>query len=154
PPPEAPGTDRRHYRTQGTRIAVNTSPAVSRSLPWRLGDLVTLWVPLVAGAVILLMSWWGASATATLSTQIFWLDVGVAGVIVTGVGVVFWLVTGRRAIGERRRRLLPNVPSIMNGSSGRALRAVSDELVSGPRLTRYHRGDCPLVAQKPTHRTS
>jgi hypothetical protein len=117
-------------------------------VPWRIGDLLALWVPLVAGGVMLIMAWWGSSSTAKLSDQVFWLDVGVAGVIVAGVGIVLWLITGRRAIGERRKRLMPDVLVISTVASGGDVTSFSDELVTAARMTRYHRADCPLVTGK------
>jgi hypothetical protein len=128
--------------------------AVGRPMPWRIGDLWALWVPLVAGAVLLLLSWWGTSATVNLSTQIVWLNVGVCGVMVGGAGIVVWLMTGRRAIGERRRRLLPEVVVARMVAAGVDVPTASDDLVTGVRMTRYHRADCPMVAGKTIRRAS
>jgi hypothetical protein len=114
-----------------------------------MGDLLGLWASIVAGAVLLLVSWWGASASAEQSRQVFWIDIGVVGVIVAGVGIAAWLLTGRRAIGERRVALLPTRAATPSAAV-RPASAGKEELVSAPGLTRYHRAGCPMVVGKAT----
>lgn len=115
-------------------------------LPWRVTDLVVLWVGVVAGATLLLLAWWGASATANETRQVAWIDLGACGVIVAGAALVSWVLAGRRAIGARRVRLLPDVAPSAEASDAQP----EERLVSAPRHTRYHRADCPMVAGKAT----
>lgn len=105
------------------------------------------------GAVLLLVSWWGASGTTRLRDQVTWVNVGVAGLIVSGTGIALWLLHGYRAVGERQRLLLAGLetaPPPDTATTGEGDAA----LVSGRGMTRYHRTDCPLVAGKPVRRAA
>src|SRR5437764_15138 len=87
-----------------------------RPLPWQVGDLLTLWFFSAAGALLLFMAWWGASGTPRQSREILWLDVGVIGLLIFGTGAVIWLLTGRRAVGHRRRALLADADMRIRGA--------------------------------------
>jgi hypothetical protein len=118
-----------------------------RPLPWRLGDLLGLYVTVSIGGILLLLAWWGASGTGKFSSQIVWVNVAIVGLVVAGSGGAVWLLTGRRAVGERAEALLPLgaasfVPETdVDGDGAR-------RLVAAPRMTRYHRDGCQLVAGK------
>jgi hypothetical protein len=115
-------------------------------LPWRLGDVLGLYITLSIGGILLLVAWWGASSTPRFSSQIAWVNVGVVGLIVAGFGGAVWLLTGRRAVGERVARVIPGEslsPTFGTQASNGGVR-----LVAGRRMTRYHRPDCQLVAGK------
>jgi hypothetical protein len=118
-----------------------------RPVPWRLGDLLGLYVTVAIGAILLLLAWWGASGTGKFSSQIAWVNVGIFGLVVAGSGGAVWLLTGRRAVGERAQSLLPLgaarfVPETDVDGDG-AMR-----LVASPRMTRYHRDGCQLIVGK------
>ena len=119
-------------------------------VPWRLANLVVLWVTLAAGATLLVLAWWGASATADQSSQVAWINLGVCGVIAAGVGITSWVLSGRRAVGARRLLLFPDTPSLTDASPADE----SGPLVTAPHLTRYHRTGCPMVAGKRTRAAS
>jgi hypothetical protein len=128
---------------------MSTAPAASRALLWRLVDAVVLWAALVIGAVVLFMGWWGTSATPRLSRQVAWLNVGVLGVLIGGVGVVFWLCAGRRAVGRRRLVLLPDVASAAARTVEQpAPQAIPSAMVAADNMTRYHTPGCAFVAGK------
>jgi len=123
----------------------------SRPLPWRLGDLLALYAALAVAATMLFISWWETSGTARQSDQFMWVNVGVAGTVVFGAGAAVWLLTGRRAIGERRLALLPDVADAL-----RVTPAVSGEesepdqrLVATSSMKHYHRAGCVLAIGKP-----
>src|SRR5947207_2668862 len=126
------------------------------SIPWRVDDLVVLYATTFAGAVMLLIAWWGASGTTQLGAQLAWVNVAVAGVILAGTGNAIWLLHGRRSVTLRRRRLVDEGFSLGAGarthpvpSGGSRVGAGPDAaLVASPRMTRFHRQDCPLVAAK------
>jgi len=119
------------------------------TVPWRADDVVVLYVTTFVGAVLLLIAWWGASGTTRLGAQVAWVNLGVVGIIVAGTGNAVWLLHGNRAVGNRQHDLLGDFEG---ADLVEAEAAVSDEaddvLVAGPRMTRYHRASCPLVAGK------
>lgn len=114
--------------------------------PWRLGDLMSLVATLVIAATAILVGWIGVSAEPAASHQTGWLNVGIGGLVIAGIGTAVWLMTARRAIGERRRHLLPDV--VLVAAATRGPQTVSDPLVVLPGMTRYHRSSCELVAGK------
>jgi len=120
-------------------------------VPWRLVDLLVLWATLAVGALLLVLAWWGASATADQSSQIAWINLGVAGVIVSGVGSVLWVLKGRRAVGARRLRLLPEDAWPQQAA---AAEPAKPRLVTAAGLTRYHVESCPMVTGKRTRPAS
>lgn len=128
-----------------------TATTARRPRPlWLPGDVVLLYALSVLGAALLVASAWATTAADDVSTRIAWINLGVAGLIVAGTGNAFWLMAGRRAVGERRARLLAVppvdqekssvVPSTdMHPDSGLAA-------VAGGR--RFHRSHCALVVGK------
>jgi hypothetical protein len=120
-------------------------------VPWRIGDLVLVYLVNLAGLVLILIAWFEASDLLTIRAQIPWVNVGVTGIIVAGAGNVLWLLTGRRSVGDLRRRLTPRLPGSGRAtSSGRAQPDTAlGMFVAGTAMTRYHRADCPLVEGKP-----
>ena len=128
-----------------------TAPVVGAGpVPWRLANLVGLWVTLAAGATLLVLAWWGASATADQSSQVAWINIGVCGLIVSGVGITTWVLSGRRAVGARRMLLFPDAQPVTDAIPTDE----SGPLVTAAHLTRYHRSGCPMVAGKRTRAAS
>src|SRR2546421_3395914 len=91
-----------------SRHAMSEQVVTVGPVPWRLANLLVLWAALAAGATLLVLAWWGASATADQSSQVAWINVGVCGVIVSGAGITTWVLSGRRAVGARRMLLFPD----------------------------------------------
>jgi hypothetical protein len=119
------------------------------SSPWRLGDLVSLVAALAAGLAAIVAGWIGVSGEPTTSQQTAWLNVGIGGLVVAGIGVAVWLMTGRRAVGERRRHLLPDVAATLAASAPATVDDdAAEALVVLPGMTRYHRPTCELMAGK------
>lgn len=119
----------------------------ARALPWRLVDVLVLWVLLAVGALALVLSWWGVSATTRLSRQVAWLDLGVLGVLIAEGGVALWLCVGRRAVGKRRRLLLPDLSPTAESVTLRAAGGPG-EWVAADNMTRYHTPECAFVIGK------
>jgi hypothetical protein len=118
---------------------------------------VILYVANVVGSVLLVVAWLRASGAASLAAQVVWLDIGVAAVIVAGVGNVAWVVSARRAIVASRRRIAEGVLAAARPSGDRDSAGASSgrpepsgaPFMAGPEMTRYHIATCPLVAGKP-----
>ena len=125
-----------------------------RSVPWRLGDLMVLYVCTAVGLLIIGIAWFGASSSVVVSSQVRWTNVGVGGLIVLGAGILAWVLAGRRAVGELRRHVISLIPVPADAPRATApVRAVverpnDERLVSAPGMTHYHRPDCIFVAGK------
>jgi hypothetical protein len=118
-------------------------------VPWRPAHLAVLWVTVAVGATLLMLAWWGASATASGSSQVAWIDIGVCGLLVAGVGITSWVFAGRRAVGARRMRLLPDaLHATARAADAPSVDERGGRLVTAAHLTRYHRAGCPMVAGK------
>ena len=117
---------------------------------WLAGDVVLLYALSVLGAALVLASAWATTAADDVSTRIAWINLGVAGLLVAGTGNAFWLMAGRRAVGERRARLLA-VPQVDTEVSV-ALPSADTEPDSGLAAVagggRFHRKHCALVVGK------
>jgi hypothetical protein len=121
-------------------------------VPWGLSDARTTFFTTFGGLAGLVMAWWGASGTGKLDRQVTWMVVGIAAVVVIGVGNFFWLLAGRRAVGVRRGMLLdaldaatPSPASVLPGVvvAGRTTAHVT---IAGS--SRYHVPSCLLARGK------
>jgi hypothetical protein len=108
----------------------------------------------VTGLILILVSYVGASGTPHFSVQAEWLTLGIAGIVVTGVGIAMWLMTALRVV-RIRQRLMIDTLLAMAGAMGRVPddwdsrgSKATDVLVSGPAMTHFHRRGCQLVAGK------
>ena len=133
-----------------TRSAVTRrhEPHPDQPYPWLVPDLFRWFGLVLLGAVGLVVAWWGVSGTAKLSTQITWLNVGVAAVVVGGLGNMTWLLQGRRALALRRRAVLAGIPVAALRTSPPAYPESAPTRVAVPGATRYHREGCAAVAGK------
>jgi hypothetical protein len=128
-----------------------------RPVPWRLGDLLVLYACTALGALLVAVAWFGASSSVRVASQVRWTNIGVGGLIVFGAGSLAWLLTGRRAVGELRRHLLPLIPVPEQPAvEGRAPASptTNGALVSVRGMTHYHRAACIFVAGKDVEKAS
>jgi hypothetical protein len=123
-------------------------------LLWGSEDFIRWILGVGAGGIVIVVSWYVGSGDASFSRQIGPLDAAVAGLVFAGLGNVMWLLRGRRALGERRRALLPDVAAIAEATERAAEGGVrgagsttseGDLFVGGEGLVRFHRPDCPLA---------
>lgn len=130
----------------------SVSPAPLASSPWRRIDRFGLFATTAVGVVMVATSAFGAAKATAIGTQVGWVNTAVIGVIALGAGNSLWLLKGRRAAGQLRRTVI--------NSAGLARRLAASQRVdrravgvaapvAGKTMTRYHRPDCPLVANKP-----
>lgn len=132
-----------------------TDPAPSAPLgssPWRRTDRTVVLVTTGVGVAIVAVSWLGAADASHLDTQVRWLNLGVVGVILLGAGNARWLLRGRLAAGRLRRTVLgsPELAGRLVARSERRDRSAAELAmpVAAKGMTRYHRPDCPLVADR------
>lgn len=133
----------------------------SRGSLWSVNDVTTLAVRFGFGAALVALAWVGASGSAELETQAKWVGLGVAGVIVSGVGAALFLLSGLRRV-WRAIHSLASLPAAACPSRRRVeedrTRLAADEtdastgrqyvVVSVLGVTKYHNASCPLVAGK------
>jgi hypothetical protein len=126
------------------------APDPDQPYPWVVPDLYRWFGLLLLSAAGLGVAWWGISGTARLATQITWLNVGAAAVVVGGLGNVTWLLQGRRALGLRRRAVLAGIPVSALHAAPAAYPEADATRFAVPGTTKHHRDGCPAVAGKPT----
>lgn len=113
--------------------------------PWGRSDRIGLLAGGVVAAAMLLGAWIGAAAEADVESQVGYGVLAVGAVVVLFAAAIGWLVTGRRAVGLRRRHLLgadrtrPGAPQSSRSEA---------DLVAVDGLRRYHRPSCPLVRER------
>lgn len=128
--------------------ARHTVPAVS---PWHRVDAVKAAALIAIGAILWAIGWYQVSDRAAMDDQIAPMNLAVIGVLIIGAGQASWFLTGRRAVGARRRALLGS-----QAKPPRVALPVEDDRFAG-RERFYHRLDCALVADRgwvPTSRSA
>jgi hypothetical protein len=113
------------------------------------------------GGIVVAVSWYVCAGDLQFSQQVGPIDAAIAGLLLAGIGNLGWLLHGRRALGERRRSLLPDVtvadldqPASVGTRRGlgtasatiTASAAVETLFVAGEGMERFHRPDCALAA--------
>jgi hypothetical protein len=150
-------------RRRSSRLTRPASPeqASTRHLLWGPDDLLRWAFAILVAAIVIGVAWYVAAGELSLNQQIGPMDGAVAGVVVSGFGNATWLLRGRRAVGERRRALLPDpVAQVQRArmSRGRSPAPVVDvrsaatpvveveRFLAGPDMERYHLSACALAA--------
>jgi hypothetical protein len=114
-----------------------------------------------AGLVAIVFAWARVSGTVSVSRQVDWAPVGVAGVAAVVTGLLASVLVARQAVALRMARLAgfltdPDTPdgaalaiatpATMAATNGTA--AAQPSLVAVARMARYHVPTCPLTAGK------
>lgn len=121
-------------------------------MAWRDGDVLMVVLTALVCVVAIAVGWFGASGSATLTHQVAYLNLAVAGFAVFAGGNCLWLLRGRRAVGARRAALIALERAEPVRQAPAALTAATTaswQLVRGAGMRRLHQPDCPLVAGKP-----
>lgn len=123
------------------------------AVPWRVADLLVLYLSFALGFLLIGAGWAGASGEVRFEDQIRWASVGTVGVILIGAGSLTWLLAGRRNVGLHQRAVTERLRSRTEddrAAPGPAPEAepVAPGLVASRVMTRFHRTDCPLVRGK------
>jgi hypothetical protein len=146
--------------------------AAGRALLWGPDDLLRWGITVGVGALVVAVAWYICAGDVSFSQQIGPTDVAVLGLLLAGLGNVRWLLRGRRALGERRCSLLPDVPVAEESLAEPVLAAsvvdppdidptvtdpygtevaVTDSALylGGAGMERYHQSDCFLATGRP-----
>lgn len=137
--------------TQRDRLDTALQSALCSFGPWPRAHWWRLAGFNVVGLALIVSGWYRGSGTGQVSTQLAWLNVALAGVVVAGVGDMLWLLRGRRGVALAQLLVLPH----RDGQSRSAVSPTNGHesaLVSGPRMTLYHRSDCILIHGKDVHK--
>lgn len=115
--------------------------------PWVVPDLFRWFGLVLVNLTGLVIAWWGTSGTPHLGGQLTWVNVGVAAVVIGGLGNMTWLLQGRRALALRRRALVAQAEA---KTVVPAVPYLADDLVryAVAGATRYHRAGCDAIAGK------
>lgn len=137
--------------------------------PWDVRDLTRSARLVSAGFLGLVVCWFVMSGKADWRDQIGWLAGAMAALLVAGVGMVSWLVTGMRQVHGEMAEVMTVVRVVRLGlvaepeesddflddvdgpalPAGEALATVRETLfVTNDSMTRIHRADCALVRGK------
>jgi hypothetical protein len=101
------------------------------------------------GVALLVTGWYLAAGRLLFHDQVSGANVAIAGIIVAGVGNGVWLLTGRRAVGLRRRTVAEEIERQYRGRARTAPAAEQATIfVAAKGMTRYHRPDCVFVVDR------
>jgi hypothetical protein len=148
-----------HGRLQTRAPSADASRHVApaRPLLWGAEDLLRWAITTGLGGIVIAVAWYIAAGEATFAQQVGPVDAALAGLLLSGIGNLVWLLHGRRALGERRRVLLPNVaaatasadaPVVVVGplSTPAGEASVDGVFLAGEGMERFHRPECALAA--------
>ena len=124
------------------------------TLPWSLSEVRSTGLPIAVGIVLLGWSWFQASGTGRMSSQVGWLALAVFATVVATTGACNWVWAGRRAVRTRRVELIEALTAEILGPEPE-LAADGDPTsvpVTVAGTSRYHRDNCLLVKGKPVQR--
>lgn len=113
--------------------------------PWTGTQRRALVAAEVVAAVLIGAAWAGARGTTTISGQVGWVNLAVAGLLLGGAANGAWLALGRRSIGRRRLHLCPDVVAAPT-AAGSARGPYDGPWLRVPAGRRAHVPTCPMVA--------
>jgi hypothetical protein len=118
--------------------------------PWHRGEQLRLAFLTLLSSGGLALSWWMVAGTADGSSQLAWIEAGIVALLLGAVAEAVWLSVGHRAVSRRRRVVCAGLAELARALETRRLDSVPADgrVCAGARMTRHHRGDCPLVQGK------
>lgn len=146
-----------HGRLQTRAPSADTSRPVApaRPLLWGAEDLLRWAITTGLGGIVIAVAWYIAAGEATFAQQVGPVDAALAGLLLSGVGNLAWLLHGRRTLGERRRLLLPDIVAATTSADAQAVvvgplstgvASVDAVFLAGEGMERFHRPECALAA--------
>lgn len=126
------------------------------------------WILVLAGAIIIIIGWWGVARNAIVAKQLPYLASGaIGGLALISLGGRFMVIRDLREDSGRLDRLeqmvlelhevllrqadaagIPSAHGATRAATATANRTTTSQLVALPRGGRYHRADCRVVAGK------
>jgi hypothetical protein len=114
--------------------------------PWTRPQLGLATIAHVIGSAAIVAALVGSRSATTLSDQISWLNLAVFGLVITAATHGIFLMTCRRAVGRRRRRIVPDVVVYPPTSD---VRADAESWHWTPGTRRAHHAGCALLTGRP-----
>jgi hypothetical protein len=118
--------------------------SASRPTPWTVAQVRAVAACDIGAAVLVLAAALLAADQDSLGDQIVLIDLAVAGLLLAVVAHAALFLSARRAVGQRRLRLLPDLDRRARPTSTSS----EGPQVWLPGTARVHRADCPMVAGK------
>ena len=115
--------------------------------PWA-PQILLGWAALtVLGAIALIVCWYSVSGKYTFDDQKTALNLSILAIVPANLAGAALLITGRRAVGIRRLRLLSDMPTerVRRTADREQTSATSTVLIGGAGLTHYHRTGCQMA---------
>jgi hypothetical protein len=130
--------------------------------PWGIDSGIRSSLLTLACGIGLIVTWYGVSGEGVFQDQIPWLSAGIVILMVSLYGQATLILRGRRAIGERRGRLICDSlltlePVLATGGASRTLSTSTapttststvadiERVVIVDGLTLFHAPDCPMI---------
>lgn len=108
---------------------------------------VPVYLVQAAGFLLLAIAWWGTSGSGKLETQVDWLVLAVAALLLSLASCLGWLFFGHRRIALRRAQLAAALRAKFDAVPAGA-GAVRTDPVAATSMTHFHRAECQLVRGK------
>lgn len=115
--------------------------------PWAPAETVRLAAVNVLGVLLVGLGWWAAHQEVALGRQVRWATLAVSGLIISGYGIVSWLMRAHWSIMQRRESLVPDTlvrESTVSPDPGHAHGTAT--VIVGPGGRLFHRHGCALTA--------
>jgi len=128
--------------TKGPRTAGPPSGVVAQTTPWKVDDFARLARFEIPSLIAIVACYIGAKHTETWDNQLYWVVGAIAAMLLAGAGWTGWLLVGSRALRRRQRQLAEVTVRFGLRKSPQASFEVT---VTGPKMTHFHRPDCPLA---------
>jgi hypothetical protein len=139
-------SDRRPRRCAGSPPPAQGAPRTMSLGAWTSDAVVRLLTLNGLALATLLICWYQTSGEATPHDQLVWMNVGLAGLGLSGLANAAWLLRGRHAVGAARVAWLGDDDVFPPSCPQTDETAADGSFVIGRRMSRYHRSNCPLVA--------
>jgi hypothetical protein len=129
---------------------------LERFFPWGVAAAVRLVLLVLVCGVGLVVVWFGVSGRGVFDTQVGWMTAGVVVLMVELYALASLVVRGRRAVGDRRSRLISDaVADVLPRLAVAGPTEVADgDVVVVAGLDLFHRAECPMVAERRVERVS
>jgi hypothetical protein len=141
----------RSFVPLGSPAALRAAPRPTSLSAWTSDAVVRLLTLNGLALATLLICWYQASGEVTAHDQLVWMNVGLAGLGISGLANAAWLLRGRQAVGAARAAWLPDGATLQPGraptvASPMRETTTDDSFVVGRQMSRYHRSTCQLAA--------
>ena len=122
------------------------------SEPWSAGQVSRVLGVSALGLIGVCVGWFGAGGTLSLSQELMWTVLAIAGVALAAVGQGMFVLDAFRVIKARRLAVMTDVAALVGryepaDHTGPTEVADTDR-VATPTMTHYHRPWCPLAHGK------